>query len=236
MKIIGILNTLKKEKENEPYDQYYKFTKLYIDRIKELNCLPVGILDTSDLSLYDAIIIPGGNMIKEEHYQVIDYCIKNNVPCLGICMGMQAMILYDVLINICKKEKERVFMKDLVNKYEELAKQKNYILQKVVDHGGELVEGRLEATLDNILKSKHAIDIKPNSFLDEIYHSSNIDVISMHNYGYKGDLKDFKVIATTKDNTVEAIQHVSAHIWGVQFHIEVEPNNEIIKQFINMIN
>ena len=143
MKIIGILNTLKKEKENEPYDQYYKFTKLYIDRIKELNCLPVGILDTSDLSLYDAIIIPGGNMIKEEHYQVIDYCIKNNVPCLGICMGMQAMILYDVLINICKKEKERVFMKDLVNKYEELAKQKNYILQKVVDHGGELVEGRL---------------------------------------------------------------------------------------------
>ena len=235
MKIIGIMNTLKIKNDNEPYDCYYKFIKLYTDRIKENGCLAVGILDTDDLSIYDAIILPGGNMIKEDHYKVIDYCIKHKIPCLGICMGMQAMVLYDYLMHLCKQDKLDVLVSDLVNKYEELVKQKNYILTKFTDHGGELSSGTIDATFDNVLKSKHSINIQKDTFLDDIYHTDKLDVVSMHNYGYGGLLNDFEVVATSDDRVVEAISHKNTFIWGVQFHIEVEKDNKVLKTFLNKI-
>lgn len=235
MKIIGIMNTLKIKNDNEPYDCYYKFIKLYADRIKENGCLPVGILDTDDLSIYDGIILPGGNMIREDHYKVIDYCIKHNIPCLGICMGMQAMVLYDYLMHLCKQDKLDVSMNDLVNKYEELAKQGNYILRKFACHGGELSSGTIDATFDNVLNSKHSINIKKDTFLDEIYHTDKLGVVSMHNYGYDGLVNDFEVVATSNDHVVEAISHKNTFIWGVQFHIEVEKDNKVLKTFLNKI-
>lgn len=235
MKIIGIMNTLKIKNDNEPYDCYYKFIKLYADRIKENGCFPVGILDTDDLSIYDAIIIPGGNMIREDHYKVIDYCIKHKIPCLGICMGMQTMVLYDYLMHLCKQDNHDIVISDLVNKYEELVKQKKYILTKFTGHGGELSSGTIDATFDNVLKSKHSINIKKDTFLDDIYHTNKINVVSMHNYGYDGLLNDFEVVATSDDHVVEAISHKEVFMWGVQFHIEAEQDDLVLKNFLNEI-
>lgn len=61
-------------------------------------CSYLGIIDDkidiNILDLCDGIIITGGNNIYEYHFKIIDYCIDNNIPVLGICMGCQIIGLY----------------------------------------------------------------------------------------------------------------------------------------------
>ena len=39
-------------------------------------------------------ILPGGESISEVDLFIIDYCYKNNIPLLGICLGMQEIGYY----------------------------------------------------------------------------------------------------------------------------------------------
>ena len=50
---------------------------------------------TTQLKLCSGILIPGGCKIFEYHKFICDYCNKNNMPLLGICMGMQTMCNYN---------------------------------------------------------------------------------------------------------------------------------------------
>lgn len=42
----------------------------------------------------DGFILPGGDKISEVDLYIIDYCFKNNIPLLGICLGMQEIAYY----------------------------------------------------------------------------------------------------------------------------------------------
>lgn len=46
------------------------------------------------LNLCEGIILPGGENAFKYDYYIIDYCINNDLPVLGICLGMQAMCEY----------------------------------------------------------------------------------------------------------------------------------------------
>lgn len=46
------------------------------------------------LKMCDGIIFQGGNDFYEYDRQVLEYCIKNDIPSLGICLGMQLMASY----------------------------------------------------------------------------------------------------------------------------------------------
>lgn len=54
------------------------------------------LIDTKILDLCDAIIFQGGSDIYPYHFQILKYCLNNNKPVLGICMGHQIIGLYSI--------------------------------------------------------------------------------------------------------------------------------------------
>lgn len=76
----------------------------YLNIIKE-KCYPIFIDSTLNLNKYqndlltqikniDAFLLPGGDTISEVDLFIIDYCYKNDIPLLGICLGMQEISIY----------------------------------------------------------------------------------------------------------------------------------------------
>ena len=47
------------------------------------------------INLCDGILMPGGHVMHEYDKYICDYCNKNDIPLLGICMGMQVMCNYN---------------------------------------------------------------------------------------------------------------------------------------------
>lgn len=66
----------------------------YLKKITINGGIPIIIVDynTSILKKCSGFIIPGGDVSSNLDYMVRDYAIKNNIPLLGICLGMQILV------------------------------------------------------------------------------------------------------------------------------------------------
>ena len=75
-----------------------KVSKNLINYIKKYNGIPIIIPDTISvkdlkilLPIFGGFIIPGGITFSKTDEYIINYAIKNDLPLLGICAGMQAI-------------------------------------------------------------------------------------------------------------------------------------------------
>ncbi|MFB6145303.1 MAG: CTP synthase [Candidatus Nanohaloarchaea archaeon] len=61
----------------------------------EIDQIDTEEIDTSELGRYDGVIIPGGFGSRgiEGKIDAINYCRENNVPTLGLCYGLQLMVV-----------------------------------------------------------------------------------------------------------------------------------------------
>jgi len=67
---------------------------------KKFDVMTIGIPITNDfeaiinaVSLCDGIVLSGGQYNTENDYKLIKYLYANNIPTLGICLGMQGMCM-----------------------------------------------------------------------------------------------------------------------------------------------
>jgi len=65
----------------------------------------------------------------------------------------------------------------------------------------------------------HPVRTVPDSFLDRIYGSA-CTVNSSHHQGIELPGKGFRTAARSEDGVIEAIEHESLPLWGVQWHPE----------------
>ena len=89
MKIVAVLDRYENNKEME--DKYY------LEAIKKFGGVPILIneYNLEMLDLCGGIVLTGGdNKGKLDDY-LISYALKNNLPLLGICQGMQSMAMYE---------------------------------------------------------------------------------------------------------------------------------------------
>ena len=78
---------------------YYAIKKDVIDWLNnKVIIIPIILNNNKNVmelvKLCDGIILTGGDMLCKLDYKLIDYIYKKDIPCLGICLGMQLMGLY----------------------------------------------------------------------------------------------------------------------------------------------
>ncbi len=77
--------------EEEPY---LKLNMKLYKYLKNKNVKVIGITDKSQVDFCDGVILPGGFNYLDEELETIEALYEQDIPTLGICMGMQLMGIF----------------------------------------------------------------------------------------------------------------------------------------------
>jgi len=132
-----------------------------------------------ELNKYDGIIIPGGfgNRGVEGKIKAIEYCRKNKIPFLGLCLGMQLSVI-EFARNVCglKKATSAEFEKNNFNVIDVMPEQKVLINER--KYGGTM---RLGA---------YSCQLKPDTISFKAYKTENISERHRHRYELNNNFKE----------------------------------------------
>lgn len=235
--IIGILPTANLFKEDNYYDDYYKFINLYPKRLYECNAIPIGLLmndgtvDYDSLDMCDGFLIPGGKAVEKYVYEIIYYAIKHNKPVLGICLGAQAIAIYSAILEKMDSNKEYT-LEEIKEIYKSLKEEYDGSLLRLIPTPS--IHKRGDLTRDNINEHMHKIKISKDSLLYDIFNTEEENVVSIHSYDFKHVGKDFTVTAYAEDGVNESVEYNDKNrfIFGVHFHPELLDDNRIIARLV----
>lgn len=187
----------------------------YID-IKWIDSETINELNVSKiLSEVDGVVVPGGfgNRGIEGKIITANYCRENNIPYLGICLGMQiAVIAYARYVCGLKDANSREFDENSTNKVIDYLPDQN----DSTDKGGTL---RLGA---------YPCKVKQGTKMYAQYKSNVISERHRHRYEFNNDFRETLsnaglVISGTSpdDYIVETVEVAENDFYvGVQFHPE----------------
>jgi len=174
------------------------------------------------LEKYNGVVVPGGfgNRGIEGKIETIKYVRENNIPFLGICLGMQmAVVEYARNVLGLKDANSVEFDENTTNPLIHIMEEQKGIDQK----GGTMRLGAYDCT------------IKENTLANEVYGKTNISERHRHRFEYNNEYRKnleeagLIVSGTSPDGRLVEIVEVPKHPYFIaaQFHPELKsrPNN-----------
>ncbi|SCV64599.1 CTP synthase [Anaplasma phagocytophilum] len=178
--------------------------------------LPASEIDLTDA---DAILIPGGfgdNGIGTKIY-AIEYARVNNIPMLGICLGMQLAVI-EFALNVAGIED--------ANSTEFKSDCKNPVVCELpgLQVGDEYKMG------GSMRLGSYTCNLAPGSRIMSIYDSSTVVERRRHRYGINPEYRDvlskcgLAFTGAAEDRDLPEVLELPDHPWfiGVQFHPEFQ--------------
>ncbi len=190
-------------------------TKVEVTHIHSEEITP----ENADLLLahFNGILVaPGfGNRGIEGKINAVEYARKNNIPFLGICLGMQCAVI-EFARNVIGMEKANSSEMDRKTKYPVIDLMENQ--KQITDKGGTMRLGAYPCV------------IKKSSIAYKAYKRINISERHRHRYEFNNKfIEDFNThgmvpTGINPDTDLVEIMEIPDHKWfmGVQFHPEYQ--------------
>ncbi|QEK38789.1 CTP synthase [Candidatus Cytomitobacter primus] len=185
----------------------------------EITAISSDELDVQDLTKYNCIIVPGGFGERgvEGKIAALQFARENKIPCLGICLGMQLMVI-EGLRNIAKIDTySSEFKKNIVNPAIGLIDE---CMENV--KGGTMRLGAYPCKLSGRIHDMYESSGRLINGLASERHRHRYEVNHLH---YKVHLeKFFNLSAWSPDYTLLEGFEITDHPFyvGVQFHPEFQ--------------
>ena len=196
-----------------------KISITYVDS-EEIEERGVGVL--RDMN---AILVPGGFGTRgvEGKIQAVRYARENNVPYLGICLGMQlAVIEFTRHVMGWKDAHSTEFASDTTHPVVAL-------ITEWMTSKGEIEKRDIDSDLGGTMRlGEQKAILKPGSKVEKIYGASSVGERHRHRYEVNGQLLDqiqshgLVVSATSENEGLCEVVELESHPWfvGCQFHPE----------------
>ncbi len=178
---------------------------------------------TSELLCMDAILVPGGFGKRgiEGKVLAIQVARENNIPFLGICLGMQLAVV-EFARNVAAKQFANSTEFNSKTDYPVIA-----LIDEWTEPDGKIQVGDVENLGGTLRLGGQNCNILKNSLAHRIYKSDTIKERHRHRYEVNGKLivelekLGMNIVGRSSDDLVEIIE-LPSHQWfiGCQFHPE----------------